>query len=161
MVETLQQGAIRFYTGVAGAKVWLNSPGMPFWQYIFRGYTDSTGVFNISNIPPGTTKYMVTKTGYRNATGSVMVYSGETSIVYVNMISMSVMDETMKGSLSILDPIKAEVFINDSKQQLPTPLTITDLPQGDYVLTLTKDGYEYTTLATVVRDKTSTISINL
>ena len=160
MIETLEQGGIRFYTGVAGARVYINSPGMPIWQYIFKGYTDATGVFNIS-VPVGTNKYMISKTGYKTASGSVMVYDGETSIVYVNMVTLSAMDTIMIGNLEIISPAGAVVYINDSIQQMFTPVTITDLPQGDYVLTLVKNDREYTTFATVVTNITSTISINL
>lgn len=160
-------GAITFYvrsgtSPVPGAKVYINSPGMPIYQYIYKGYTSTYGVLSVPYLPAGTNRYMVSKIGYNVASGSTTVYDGRSVTVNVNMtISLSTIGSI--GSLSIMsNPPGACVYINDSLQEMPTPVVINDMPEGDYVLTLVKEGYnDYITLITIVRGQTTTISTDL
>lgn len=163
-------GGIRFvvtygngaYT-IQGANVYLNSPGMKYYLWSYKGYTDQYGVLNVPNVPVGTNKYMISKTGFTTATGSLQVYEGMTTVANIDMVQSLSLESLSTGNLSIVsNPPGACVYIDDIAQVISTPLTISDIPEGDHVLTLTKDGYEdYHTLATIISGQTITITADM
>ena len=166
MVEAV--GAIIFYvksgaTPVAEAKVYMNSPGMPIYEYLYKGYTNAYGSLGVWNLPIGTNKYMISKTGYNTATGAVVVYANVGTNVNVDMVRTLSIGTTIVGNLNIIsNQPGACVYINDALQDMSTPVTIADLPEGNYAITLAKDGYnDYFTLATITGGQTATISANL
>ncbi len=171
MVEGLDVGGIRYvitygngaYT-IQGAKIYMNYPGLPFYTYMYMGATDAYGVLNVPNIPTGTSKYMVSKTGFVTATGSLVVVGGHTTYKSIDMVqSLSMSALATGGSLNIVsNPAGACISIDEAVQNTTTPVTIADIPQGDHVLILSKDGYsDYNTLITIVNGQTTTISANL
>lgn len=165
MVESLATGAIKFIvrygsSPVVGAKVY-TSVNRITWYY--WGYTNSVGVLIAQFVPAGLNYWMVSATGYNTASGTVNVIANGGVQVDVYMTkSLSIVSADMMGSLTITsNPEGAFVYINGSMQELTTPVTIANLPEGDYVTELTKDGYEFTTLVKVMRGQTATITASL
>ena len=165
MVETLATGAVKFIvrygsSPLVGAKVY-TSVNRITWYY--WGYTNSVGVLIAQFVPAGLNYWMVSATGYNTASGTVNVIANSGVQVDVYMTkSLSVVSTDMVGSLTVTsNPEGALVYINDSIQELPTPVTIADLPEGDYVLDLTKDEYGLTTLVKIMRGQTAMITVSL
>lgn len=76
------------------------------------------------------------------------------------MISLMPQDKVVVSISQFKDITRA--YINESIQELPTPVTIQDLPEGDYVLRLSKDGYEdLITLVTIMRRQTAIMTANV
>ncbi len=170
MVERLDVGGLRFVVTygqgahtIERAYIYINSPGMPFYQYWLKGYTDAYGVLNISNLPTGTNKYIVSKPGYNSKSGSIVVIGGVSITVSVDLIPSLSLGTVMVGNLDIVsNPPGACIYIDDVVQNAVTPVSIAEVPEGDHLLILTKDGYaDYNTLATVESGRTTTISANL
>lgn len=151
----LATGAIKFLvrsgtTPLPGASVYTSVNG---YTWYYRGYTDGVGLLMVLGLPAGLNYYMVGKTGYSTVNGSVNVpaNSGIQVDIYLTR-TLSVMSVDMMGSLTITsNPEGAQVYINGDIQEALTPVTITDLPEGDYILELVKDGYGSTTVVRVAR----------
>ena len=166
MVDSLDIGAVHFSitsggTPVARARVYIQSPGMPIYQWSYKGYTSQYGVLDTWNLPAGVNSYMVSATGYTMVRGKVNIIGGRSTTLNVNMVrSLSTL---AVGSLNIVsNPPDACVCIDDAPQYVTTPITIEEIPVGDHMLILSKDGYvEYTTLVTILSGQTTTISANL
>ena len=164
MTESLATGAIKFIvrygsSPIAGAKIY-TSVNRITWYY--RGYTDSVGVFIVMGLPTGINYYMVSAIGYNTASGSVNVIAPGVQVDVYMTKSLSIVSAEMMGRLTITsNPEGALVYINGSMQELPTPVTIADLPEGDYALDLTKDEYGFTTLIRIMRGQTITAIASL
>ncbi len=166
MIESLDIGAVHFSvtsgaTPIAGARVYVQSPGMPIYQWSYKGNTSQYGILDVWNLPAGVNSYMISATGYTTVRGTVNVIGGRSTTLNVNMIrSLSTL---AVGSLNIVsNPPDACVCIDDAPQYVTTPITIAEIPVGDHMLILSKDGYvDYTTPVTIVSDQTTTISANL
>ena len=162
-------GAITFYvtsgaTPIVGAKAYMNSPGMPIWQYIYKGTTDQYGVLRLWDLPVGLNKYMISATGYKTVSGQTTVVEGHNIDININMVrTLSLATMAMAGSLTVTsNPSGACVYLNDVLQNMTTPVTIADLPDGDHSLVLTKDGYDdYITMVTITSGQVTTVSVNL
>ena len=170
MVTGSDVGGIRFiitYGGglhtIQGAKVYINSPGMPFYRYIYVGSTDAYGVLYVPNLPIGNNKYQVSKTGYRAVTGTAVIIGGQMTYVNIDMVPTLSLGAVNVGNLNIVsNPPEACICIDEAVQNATTPVTIADVPEGDYTLILTKDGYnDYITLVTITNGQTTTISADL
>ncbi len=170
MVERLDVGGLHFVVTygqgahtIQRAYVYINSPGMPFYQYWLKGYTDAYGVLNVPNLPTGTNRYIVSKPGYNSASGSIVVIGGVGITVSIDLIPSLSLGTVMVGNLNIVsNPPGACIYIDNIAQDAVTPVTIADVPEGDHILVLTKDGYtDYNTLATIVSGQTTTISADL
>src|SRR3972149_10883475 len=163
MIEQLATGSIRFSVRygsvpIAGARVY-TSINQSMWY--FRGITNSTGTLIAIGVPAGLEYYMISAIGYNISRGSTNVPANGGSQVNVYLSkSLSVADAYMVGCLTICSvPEGAHVYINDSIQELPTPVTIQDLPEGDYIIRLTKDGYEdFITPVTILRDQEAVVT---
>ena len=165
MTDALQTGAIKFvvrYGGqpVVGAKVYTSSNRMT-WYY--RGYTNTVGILITMGIPTGLNYYMVGATGFNTVNGTVNVILNSMVEVDVYMTrSLSVVSMDMMGSLTITStPEGAWVYINGAVQERPTPVTVANLPEGEYLIELATEGYYGATLARVVRGQTATTTASL
>ncbi len=166
MTELLATGSIKFIVRsgsmpVAGARVYTSINQITWY---FRGTTDSIGVLMVIGIPAGLEYYMVSATGYNTARGSTNVPAGGGVQIDVYLTrALSSVSVNMVGNLTVNSvPEGARVYINESMQGLPTPVTIQDLPEGDYVLRLVKDGYaDLITPVTIMRGQTAIITVNL
>ncbi len=166
MTEILATGSIKFIvrsgsTPVEGARVY-TSVNQITWY--FRGITNSIGVLMALGIPAGLNYYMVSMPGYNTARGSTNVpANGGVQIDIYLTKSLSTVSTDMVGSLTVSStPEGAQVYINESIQELPTPVTIQGLPEGDYVLRLSKNGYEdLITSVTIMRRQTAIMSANV
>lgn len=146
-------GSIKFYVRnysgapIVGAKVYTSINRMT-WYY--RGYTDSVGTLVVLGLPAGTNYYMVSATGYTTASGSTKVI--DNSMVMVNVYMAKSLSSVGTGSLVVTsEPAGAYIYIDDAVQESLTPATIIDVPEGDHVLVLAKDGYsDYITPTTIV-----------
>ena len=161
---TESTGAIKFIvrygsTPLAGAKCYTSQNQITWW---FKGTTDSIGVLMALGVPSGLEYWMVSATGYNIARGSTNVPAGggvQLDVYMTRSLSMA----SATGSLSVIsNPAGACVYINEVIQENPTPVTIADLPSGDYVLRFFKDGYEdLITPVTIISGQTAEISVNL
>jgi len=164
MTESLA-GSIRFLvrsgtSPLPGAGIWTSINRMT-WYY--RGYTDSVGSLIVMDAPLGLNYYIVSKTGYNIATGSTNVpLSGGIQLNVYLTKSLSVMSADTMGSLKIAsDPEGAQVYINGGILETITPVTITNIPEGDYVLELAKDGCRSATMVRIDRGQTAILTASL
>ena len=75
-------GAITFYvrsgtTPIAGAKVYINSPGMSTYKYVYKGYTNAYGILGTWDTSIGINNYIVSQKGCDTVTGTVTVYENQ------------------------------------------------------------------------------------
>ena len=127
--------------------------------------SDANGNYTIVNIPEGSYTVTASKGGYETQSISVAVISGQTTNVdfaltmTLGSITGKVTD-TIDGS-----PIERATVI-DGKTFAVTDAngiyTLSDIPQGDYTLTASKEGYETASQdVTVVSGQTTTANFNL
>ena len=163
---TESTGTIKFvarYGGqpIVGAKIY-TSINRITWYY--RGYTNSVGVLIVLGLPSGINYYMASATGYNSASGSGNVPAGGGIEIDIYMTkSLSVVSADMVGNMTVIsNPEGACVYINDVIQEMNTPINVTDLPEGDYILELTKDGYkDLITPVTIIKGQTMEITVSL
>jgi hypothetical protein len=158
-------GTIKFYvrSGISplpGTGIWTSIDRMT-WHY--RGYTDSVGMLMVQGVPSGLNYYMASKTGYGIGSGSVNVPSGGGVQVNIYLTkTLSIMSADIMGSLDITsNPTGAHVSINGELLDTLTPVTITDIPEGEYILELAKDGHQATTVVRIARGRTATSTASL
>lgn len=157
-------GTIKFvarYGGspIVGAKIYTSTNRIS-WYY--RGYTNSVGTLMASGLPTGINYYMASATGYNAANGSGNVPANSFIEIDIYMSkSLSISSADMMGNITVISsPEGACVYINDVIQEIPTPVAIEDLPEGDYILRLTKDGYEdLITPVTIIKGQTMEITL--
>jgi hypothetical protein len=163
---TESTGTIKFvvrYGGspIAGAKIYTSTNRI---TYYYRGYTSGVGVLMATGLPSGINYYMVSAQGYNAAYGygNVPANGGIEIDVYMSK-SLSIISADMVGNLTVIsDPDGACVYINDVMQEIYTPVTISDIPEGDYILKLVKDGYEdLITPITIIKGQTTEITLSL
>lgn len=163
---TESTGTIKFivrYGGspIVGAKIYTSINRI---TYYYRGYTNNVGVLMAMSLPTGTNYYMVSAPGYNVSSGSgnVPANGGIEIDVYMSK-SMSIVSADIIGNLTVLsNPEGAHVYINDAIQELSAPVVVADLPEGDYILRLAKDGYEdIITPVTILKGQTSEVTVNL
>ena len=108
--------------------------------------------------------YFRSATGYNISRGSTNVpANGGVQIDVYLTRALSTVSTDIVGSLTVIsNPEGAWVYIDEVCQEIPTPVTISDIPEGDYILTLVKDGYEdLITPVTIIRGQTAEITANL
>lgn len=160
-----EAGAVKFYvrsgmSPLPGAGIY-TSVNRYTWYY--RGFTDSVGVLMVLGLPMGLNYYMVSKTGYSVANGSVNVPSsgGVEVDVYLTK-TLSALSADAMGNLDITsNPEGAQIYINGDVLNTITPVTITNLPEGEYILELAKDGYQSTTVVRIERGQTAIMTASL
>lgn len=115
-------GSIRVESTPSGADVYLDQS--------YEGKTPLT----IRDVSPGSHTLRVIKSGYKEWTKTVTVYSNETT--YVNAALQKEL-----GSIHVTsNPSGAKVYL-DGSYKGTTPLTIGDVSTGNHTLTLKKNGY--------------------
>lgn len=163
---TESTGTIKFvarYGGqpLAGVKIYTSTNRITWYP---RGTTNSVGVLMALGLPAGMNYWMASEVGYNSASGSgnVPANGGIEIDIYMTK-SLSVASTDMVGNMTVIsNPEGACVYINDVIQQMNTPITVTDLPEGDYVLCLTKDGYEdFITPVSIIKGQTAEITVSL
>lgn len=161
----LATGVIKFYvrsgmSPLPGTGIWTSVDRMT-WNY--KGFTDSVGMLMVQGLPSGIIYYMASKTGYGIGSGSVNVPSGGGVQVNIYLTkTLSIMSADVMGSLDITsNPAGAQVSINGELLKTLTPVTITDIPEGEYVLELAKDGYQATTIVRIARGRTAISTASL
>lgn len=107
---------------------------------ISQGETTDLGL-TVSNLPVGLTQFTATFVNYDNYNGSVMVEEDKTTDVSIILVS----SVANKGSLYIdSTPQGAEIFIDGSDKNLPTPQTFAQMDLGGHTYKLTLSGYQPT-----------------
>lgn len=162
----LATGTIKFVVRsgslpLAGAGIYTSIDRMT-WYY--RGYTDSVGTLMVLGLPAGTNYYIVSKSGYHIVNGSTNVPANGGIEVDIYMTkSLSVAENNMVGSLTVIsEPDGAWVYIDEMCQETPSPVTIVDIPEGDHMVRLVKDGYEdFIALVNIMRGQVATMTAQL
>ncbi len=135
-------GIIFVASSPSSANVYLNNS--------FKGRTPRT----ISNITPGNYTLNLSKAGYQPYSTMVEVVGGGMENIQVNL--------TPLGSLfANSTPTSANVYLNGTYKGR-TPITLSNLVNGDYALILQKTGYEnYSANVTIYPGATTNFSANL
>ncbi len=118
----LDSGTLSCVSDPAGAQVTVNG--------LVRGVTPLT----VSGIPKGQALVKIGKAGYGEDVREVRLNAGETQ-------TLSVALKALPGTLHLVsNPPKATFYVNDVLRGV-SPLSIPDLPPGDYVVRCEKEGY--------------------
>ncbi|MDD4255451.1 MAG: PEGA domain-containing protein [Methanofollis sp.] len=110
----------------------------------------------LANIPVGEHTVSVTLSGYRAASKTVTVSSGQTASVHFVL-------EKETGSISVTSvPAGATISLDGVSTGQVTNGTLANVPVGTHTITVTKVGYlDASSQVTVVRDQTASVHFNL
>ncbi|MBU0473509.1 MAG: PEGA domain-containing protein [Bacteroidetes bacterium] len=92
---------------------------------------------------------------YRDTTFSVSVTAGEQGVVSV-VLKPTATDVTISST-----PVGAEIWINGSNSGFVTPQVFTDMPYGNYTITLKKENFEDYTQVLVVSSSSTSLDVDL
>jgi hypothetical protein len=93
----------------------------------------------ISGLSEGSHQVKVTRSGYNDYTRTTSVTAGKTATVSATLSPIP--QAPVTGSLDVSStPSGANIYI-DGEYKGVTPMVISGLPEGEYLVTVTKDGY--------------------
>jgi hypothetical protein len=112
----------------------------------------------ITSVSAGNHSYTLRLTGYNDATGTVIVTSGQTAT-----ISVTLTPAATTGSISFTStPSGADIYLDGTLQTTNTPATITSVSAGSHSYTLRLTGYnDATGTVTVTAGQTANVSVTL
>ena len=141
-------GKISVSSNPSGANVFLDN--------VLKGTTPLT----ITGVRIGNHSIKLTKSGYRDYLTSVIVKSGQTTVVNATLTPL--INQTTTGSISATsNPTGANLYLDGSLRGV-TPITVANVTQGSHVALFTKSGYQnYTTTVNVVAGQTTTVTATL
>ena len=125
-------GSLSIYCNEAGANIYLDGTN--------KGRTSAKQLVELKNIKQGYYELMITKEGYRDWIGTILVISNQTQ-----SISTYLVPEISQGSITVRCNVSgAKIFVNGtylvttSSSQIKT---LAEMNEGLYEITLTNDGY--------------------
>ncbi|MGO9611410.1 MAG: carboxypeptidase regulatory-like domain-containing protein [Dissulfurispiraceae bacterium] len=128
--------------------------------------TDTTGSFSLTNVPSGTHKLTISKTGYTTYTNSSYTITGNQSGLRFALTPLAGTTHSVSGTVwtgngtvnigTITGPVISGAIVSVADLAKPTDsvgnFNITEVPAGTYVLRVSKTGYiTYTDSRFVVR----------
>jgi uncharacterized repeat protein (TIGR02543 family) len=118
----------------------------------------SVGIAPVTSqgLSPGNHVVMLTLSGYNPYTTTVNVVAGQTTLLNVNLTPTPVTTGTLSVSSS---PNAATVTVNGNVMG-PTPVLVTQLPPGNYTVTIALAGYQ-TWSSTVIVQAATTTPVNV
>ena len=147
LTPVVTTGSISFASSPSGADIYLDNT-------IQTPKTPST----ITNVSAGSHTYKLSLTGYTDATGTVIVVSGQTASVSVTLTPV-----VTTGSISFASsPSGADIYLDGTLQTAKTPTIITDISTGSHTYMLRLSGYnDAAGTVTVTAGQTAIVSITL
>ncbi|HEC93072.1 MAG TPA: PEGA domain-containing protein [Candidatus Atribacteria bacterium] len=125
-------GSISVYCNQGNAKIYLNG------NYQRRTYANQS--VEIKNIKPGYHELVITKDGYQDWVSTILVVANQTRTV-----SDYLVPEIKYGSLAIYCNVSgAKIFANGTYKAVSSssqPKILEEIKEGEYEITLVKDGY--------------------
>ena len=147
------RGSLSIYCNQAGANIYLDG--------VNKGRTSAKQLVELKNINQGYYELMVTKEGYRDWIGTILVISNQTQ-----SISTYLVPEISQGSITVRCNVSgAKIFVNGtylvttSSSQIKT---LAEMNEGLYEITLTNDGYRtWVEEIWVYADESTPLDINM
>jgi hypothetical protein len=126
---------------------------------VYIGRTRADGPLVFTQVKPGTHSLLVTKSGYKDQSGSQTVVAGQDYVYNINLVPVP---NPTTGSISVTSsPIGAQVYVNNVFRGY-SPLTVDGLSPGMYTVLLKLSGYEDWQSSTMVTaGQTAQISATL
>jgi len=125
-------GSISVYCNQGNAKIYLNG------NYQRRTYANQS--VEIKNIKPGYYELVITKDGYQDWVSNILVVANQTRTVSAYLVP-----EIKYGSLAIYCNVSgAKIFVNGTYKAASSssqPKVLEEIKEGEYEITLVKDGY--------------------
>jgi uncharacterized membrane protein len=129
--------------------------------------TDTSGIYEIADVPEGTCQVTASEEGYESSSVTVNVVSGETAVA-----NLSLNEVALPGSItgSVTDAETGSAIagatVSDGTRTATTDTmgeyTIADVPEGSYEVTARKSGYESSmSTVTVVSGGTAVMNFSL
>jgi len=120
-------GSLDVRSSPSGASIYIDG--------VYKGVTPKV----ISGLSAGSHQAKVTKSGYNDYTRTTSVTAGKTATVSATLSPIP--QAPVTGSLDVSStPSGANIYI-DGEYKGVTPMVISGLPEGEYLVTVTKDGY--------------------
>ncbi len=147
LTPVVTTGSISFASSPSGADIYLDGT-------LKTAKTPTT----ITGVSAGSHTYILSLTGYNDATGTVTVTAGQTSNVSVTLTPV-----VTTGSISFAStPSGADIYLDSTLQTAKTPATITSVSTGSHTYILRLSGYnDAVGTVTVTAGQTATVSVTL
>lgn len=138
-------GSIAVNSNPQGARVYLDN--------VYKGQTP----VNLKDIPVGRHAIKIVLPDYQEWNSEITVTSSQTARIFADLES-----QRAYGSISVnSNPWGADIYLDDNYEGL-TPLDLTEIPVGSYIIKIVLNGYrEWVSEISVSSGQTSRISVDL